>query len=165
MRWLLSFLFLIGLSSASAAPVVLHVSIGVNGLTCSMCTRSVEMSVRKLDFVDSVAMDLENTDGKVFIRRGIDPDFQKIAKAITDAGFSVRFIRISVDWHSTPASDLCFSIGQNTFQLIGKQPALSTQSELELVGEPFMPRKEALAARKMIAGACNPRPSYYVRIR
>ena len=147
------------------AASIQFVSIGVNGLTCSMCTRSVEMSIRKLDFVDSVTMDLENTDGQIFIKQGADPDFQRIAKAVTDAGFSVRFMRISIAWNSAPAAELCFSIGQNTFQWIGKPAALSTQSELELVGELFMPRKEALAARKMITGACNPRPSYYVRIR
>lgn len=147
------------------AASIQFVSIGVDGLTCSMCTRSVEMSIRKLDFVDSVVMDLENTNGKVYLQEGVSPDFRKLAKAVTDAGFSVRSMRISIDWNNLEPGDPCFSIGQNTFQLIGNRSNLSQRKvELELLGEHFMPKKNAREANRMVTGSCNPRPDYYVRI-
>src|ERR1700759_2288056 len=67
--------------------------IGVDGLTCSACTRSVEMQIRKLDFVDSVSMNLEHTDGKIFFKKGAAVNIEKISQAVVDAGFSVRYLR------------------------------------------------------------------------
>jgi copper chaperone CopZ len=141
-----------------AAPPIKIVSIGVNGLTCSQCTRSVEMSVRKLDFVDSVVMDLANTEGKVYIKVGTDPDFKRIAKAVTNAGFSVRFVRFYTDINP---SESCFTIGNNQFQWIGEGPPNGT--ELILIGDEFMPRKEALGYRKKMNSKCpTGKPIYYV---
>ena len=68
--------------------------IGVNGLTCSACTRSVEMSIRKLPFIENVEMNLENTDGILKFKKGQEVDIFKIAQAVVDAGFSVRFLPI-----------------------------------------------------------------------
>src|SRR4051812_38883306 len=66
--------------------------VGVNGLTCSACTRTVEMSIRKLDFVQDVTMNLENTEGKIVFKENADVDISKVARAVTDAGFSVRYL-------------------------------------------------------------------------
>ena len=59
--------------------------IGVNGLTCSACTRSVEMSIRKLPFIENVEMNLENTDGILKFKKGQEVDIFKIAQAVVDA--------------------------------------------------------------------------------
>ncbi len=71
--------------------------IGVDGLTCSACTRSVEMSIRKLTFVDSVTMNLEHTTGKITFKKGAKVEIDKIAKAVTDAGFSLRSLYAGIN--------------------------------------------------------------------
>src|SRR4051812_34855647 len=70
-----------------------NVYIGVNGLTCSQCTRTVEMSIRKLDFVADVQMNLEHTEGKIILKKNKKADMDKIAQAIVNAGFSVRYLQ------------------------------------------------------------------------
>ena len=80
------------------------VEVGVNGLTCSMCTRSVEMSIRKLEFVDSVVMDLETTEGRIFLRPNVPFNLGQIAKAIVKAGFSVQFVKIRLDMRKRPTT-------------------------------------------------------------
>jgi copper chaperone CopZ len=150
------------------AASIQFISIGVNGLTCSMCTRSVEMSIRKLDFVDSVVMDLVSTEGKIFIAAGTTPDFRAIAKAVTDAGFSVRFMRISGDFKALHDFEIfadsvqkCFFIKDILFSWIGNK--VENAKELVLIGDEFMPRKEALAYRKKMNSECPfGKPSYYV---
>jgi copper chaperone CopZ len=145
------------------AASIQFILIGVDGLTCSMCTRSVEMSIRKLDFVDSVVMDLENTEGKVYLKKGDDVDLRKVAKAVTSAGFSVRFMRIQVDFEGSNAST-CFSIGPDSFQFI-QEPDISGSAELTLIGDEFMPRKVAANYRKKLVQKCPAQNGYYVSSR
>ena len=130
-----------------------------------MCTRSVEMSIRKLDFVDSVVMDLENTEGIVYLKAGIAIDLRKLAKAVTHAGFSVRFMRIEVSFESTDVSS-CFSIGPDTFQVIDEPINKSSRSAaLILVGEEFMPRRELAHYKKRLVAKCESLAGYYVSYR
>src|SRR5580693_7986784 len=91
---LLSLLFIVALcySAFSASAQFQSVFIGVNGLTCSQCTRTVEMSIRKLDFVAGVEMNLEHTEGKIILKKNARADMDKIARAVVNAGFSVRYL-------------------------------------------------------------------------
>jgi copper chaperone CopZ len=66
--------------------------IGIDGLTCSACTRSAEMSIRKLPFVADVKMNIENTNGIITFKADTTIDMRKIAQAVVDAGFSVRYL-------------------------------------------------------------------------
>lgn len=158
--------FLVLVSTLHAASIQ-FISIGVNGLTCSMCTRSVEMSIRRLDFVDSVVMDLENTEGKVYVSSHATPDFRRIAKAVTDAGFSVRFMRISADLSDFSTGGTCFNMQGNTFQWVDLPPPLETVPvNLVLIGPEFMPRRQAVEALKKTTGTCaSEKVIYYVRVR
>ena len=61
-------------------------------MTCSACTKSVEKSFRNLPFVESVVMDLEKKSGEITFKKGQPVDIDKVANAVVDAGFSVRFL-------------------------------------------------------------------------
>ncbi|XZF16158.1 heavy-metal-associated domain-containing protein [Chitinophagaceae bacterium MMS25-I14] len=118
---------------------ILYAELGVNGLTCSQCSRSVEMKLRKLDFVKNVSMNLEHTNGTIFFEDGKVIDFTSIAKAVTDAGFSVRYLRItSVAAGWKKSGEYCYSMDGNTFQLVGKMPVKDTL-QLQMLGSNFMP--------------------------
>src|SRR5947207_1582573 len=88
-----------------------YVQIGVNGLTCSACSRSVEMSIRRLDFVQNVEMNLENTERKITFKPNSKVDFEKIAQAVINAGFSVRYLSadITLDNSVTISDNFCYS--------------------------------------------------------
>ena len=58
-------LILIFCTCFSASAQFQTVYIGVNGLTCSQCSRTVEMSIRKLDFVGDVQMNLAHTESRM----------------------------------------------------------------------------------------------------
>ena len=51
-----------------AAPV--SASLKVDGLTCSLCNRSVHEAVTKLDFIDTVAADLANASFTLTFKPG-----------------------------------------------------------------------------------------------
>ena len=155
---------LIGGVSVQATSIQ-YISIGVNGLTCSQCSRSVEMSIRKLDFVDSMVMDLANTEGTVYLKSGATVDLRKVAKAVTNAGFSVRYMRILVDFEEVPKAP-CFSIGSDSFQFISNSKIPnSSRAELILIGDEFMPRREVTSLRKQMVEKCLVKNGYYVSAR
>jgi copper chaperone CopZ len=140
------------------------VDVGVDGLTCSMCTRSVEMSIRRLDFVDSVAMSLEETQGRVFLKKGVLVDFQKIARAVVNAGFSVRFLRVALDLEKVRVNPTgCFTDSGITFQWLQFDPASAKGNvRLKLVDEGLITRKEAAQwKRKMGATVCGEGQTVY----
>ena len=153
--WMLVFLFLI---QWSASAQFNWARIGVDGLTCSACTRSVEMSIRKLSFVDSVSMNLEHTDGKILFKKGAKVEIDKIAKAVNDAGFSLRslYAGITVDQLKL-GNDLCWVYENNNYHFV----KIATDSELKglvtlrFIDEKFMSKKEFKIWKMYCTGNCN----------
>src|ERR1700744_3890006 len=86
------FILLLAITMMPLHAQVISARVGVNGLTCSQCSRSVEMQLRKLSFVKNVNMNLKQTEGDLEFKEGAKIDFSKIAEAIKNAGFSVRFL-------------------------------------------------------------------------
>jgi hypothetical protein len=127
-----------------------------------MCTRSVEMSIRKLDFVDSVSMDLAQTEGVIFLKPGSTPDLRKVAKAVTQAGFSVRFLHIAIEFDHA-VSKPCFSVGADSFQFVDEHKGQAKPAmNLMLIGDEFMPRKQFEKFRKRLVERCDVKNVYHV---
>lgn len=122
---------------------------GVNGLTCSQCTRSVEQQLKKLDFVAQVSMDLEHTTGKIIPKAGTTIRPKAIAKAISDAGFSIRFLQADFNTDGwTQQAAPCFIYQRTAYYL--KEDKLPTSGVLQVVfldpvfsaGKPWLRNKK-----------------------
>lgn len=121
------------------------VEIGVDGLTCSMCTRSTELNIRKLSFVDSVAMDLSNTKGVIFFKKNTEVNLEKIANAVFDAGFSLRYFK--AEFFNLNNIDLkkgtCFTYQGSDYKYIGnEEKTISGDIKMTLIGKKFMHTKD-----------------------
>ncbi len=136
-------LFLIG-SAGSASAQFENVYIGVNGLTCSQCSHTVEMSIRKLDFVADVQMNLEHTEGKIVLKKNKKADIDKIAQAVVNAGFSVRYLQadLHVD-NSVVTSGSCFNYNgdQYVFTDAPKEPLKGT-IKLKFIGKKYLQKND-----------------------
>jgi len=131
-----------------------QIKVGVNGLTCSACTRSVEMSLRQLDFIDSVAMSLENTEGMIYTKKILPVDFTRIAKAVTDAGFSVRFLHAHFSLNNNNIAidpSGCFQMDGHNFQWINFRPS-TVRATFEFIDSPFLPGNEYSKWKKKLKG-------------
>ncbi len=134
------------------------IDIGVDGLTCSACTRSVEMSIRKLGFVDSVIMNLDNTDGKITFKKGAKVEVDKIAKAVVDAGFSVRSLKADMDMANLSVSkDYCWINGNDTYHFIKveHEKELTGDMVLLFVGKNYMSPKEFKKWKTLCTNNCS----------
>jgi len=168
MKFLKPLIFFIILAhSAGFSQQFKKVEIGVDGLTCSMCTRSVEMNIRKLDFVDSVKMDLTNTNGVVLFKKGATIEIEKIAKAVRDAGFSTRYLNAVFSFTSQELNNgSCFQYNGNQYKFIGvDNKKVSGETTLTFVGKDFMPSKQFKKWSESVKESCSSdKRTYYVKI-
>lgn len=121
-----------------------EVEVGINGLTCSQCTRSVEMRIRKLDFVDHVQMNLQQTNGRIILKKNKKVSMEQIAQAIKDAGFSVRYLKADFMFDDSDApAGTCFRYKGDKYIFVQPpQSYLKGNISLTFVGAAFMPPKE-----------------------
>lgn len=144
------------------------VQIGVDGLTCSMCSKSVEMSIRKLDFVDNVEMNLERTEGKITFKPGAEVNVEKIAQAVVNAGFSVRYLHAGFVFDNVNTGNgNCFVFEGRQFQFVKTEPkTLNGETTLKFVGKKFQSPKEYKHWKGDMKPACDKTKGeiYYVTI-
>lgn len=144
-------LFVTILSVSPAFAGLKWADIGINGLTCSLCSRSVEMSLRRLDFVEDVVMSLETTEGRIFFKSGVLIDPVQIARAVVRAGFSVRFLKLQIRFDDIEvSSDGSFVFQSQRFLWIDYAKEVRGPVTLQLVDEDFLPRKESAQWKKKV---------------
>jgi copper chaperone CopZ len=119
---------------------VTSVQIGINGLTCSMCSRSVEMALKKLDFIEGIKMDLKQTQATITFKSNQPINFKKLAKAVKDAGFSVRLLRVNFD-ELPSIKNSTFAIGTNNITLVNTNNDKINPSII-LLGYDYMDKKQ-----------------------
>ena len=150
-------LFCMLLSITWANAQFVWAKIGVNGLTCSQCTRSVEMSIRKLDFVQDVKMSLKNTEGEITFKQGTKVDMEKIAQAVLSAGFSVRFVKAGLKLYNVQISEgYCYSYENVYYQFVGvTNKKLNGETTLVFLGEKYQPKSEFNIVKKKLQTNCD----------
>lgn len=67
--------------------------IGIDGLTCSACSFSTEQSIRKLDFVENVNMELNENMATITFKKDKEISIDAIVRRVYAAGFSVRSVK------------------------------------------------------------------------
>jgi len=166
--WLRSAMNLVVLLLSFAAQAqITEVQLGVDGLTCSQCSRSVEMRIRKLSFVKDVKMNLEHTEGKVYFKSGAKVEVDKIAQAVVDAGFSVRDLKAAMLFKNVAvSSNYCFAYDNNNYQFIQTPgQTLNGAVTVTFVGKGFMEKKELKKWQPYMKSACSAKgKSYFVTI-
>jgi copper chaperone CopZ len=136
------------------AQKIVEAEIGINGLTCSQCSRSVELSLRRLRFIKDVSMDLEHTKGRLFFKDNekIDPD--AIAQAVKNAGFSVRSLDV-VFMLNDKLQPPCFNANGFSYQVVRSPQVLQGRVELQVLGNSFLPKKEFKTWQPLLKNSCN----------
>lgn len=154
MRKLLHILFLMLIGTCSAKADLLSIKIGINGLTCSMCSRTVEKSLLQLPFIDRVEMNLATTEARVLVKENFVISIKEIARSVKDAGFSVRSVRMEIDLKDVQISeDGVFYTHGLQFKWLGKI-TLTTSGPvfLLLIDQLYLPPKERAKWSTLLSG-------------
>jgi copper chaperone CopZ len=100
MNKILVLIFVALACSGAARAQLVSATLGIDGLTCSMCAKGTEASLRSLDFIDDVKMDLNALTATIRFKKNANVSLDKLAKAIADAGFSMREASVSFEFQN-----------------------------------------------------------------
>ncbi|MFN3405279.1 MAG: heavy-metal-associated domain-containing protein [Cytophagaceae bacterium] len=166
-RWTKCLLILLCfvLSGESYAQIS-QVWIGIDGLTCSLCSNTVDKSLNNLSFVKEVKMDLNENVAKVLLKEGKVADLNMLAQKVKDAGYSVRFLDIDCHFDSLSIDEnSTFDFDGKKFVLIDSDKRiLNGEIRLKLLGKNFFSRKEYPKWSQKLRSSIKSKDLYFVTI-
>jgi|ERR1043165_8814641 copper chaperone CopZ len=168
-RIIISFMLFIALKADAQFSSAI---VGVDGLTCSACAFSTEKSIRQLEFVDSVKMELSKNMATVYFKKGAPVSIKALAQKVVDAGFAVRSIDAIFEFKGQAVSDgHCMEYENNVYHFIGLKDkrTLDGIKPVQFVGDKFMSRKEFKNWKMLCSNTCKPASplatEYFVTLR
>lgn len=141
---------MLGLGLSTQAAAFKSAVVTIDGLTCSMCSYGVEQSLRKLDFIDDVVMDLNSNTARITFDQKEEISVSDIAKGVRNAGFSVRSLVCVAEIEEQSVHELeSIQVGDIACTFIDIQNTdLEGEVSLTLIGAPYMSKKEWKRWRK-----------------
>ncbi|MBL4674650.1 MAG: heavy-metal-associated domain-containing protein [Mucilaginibacter sp.] len=111
----------------------------VSGLTCSLCAKTTEKSLKALPFVSEIKPDLIRNVYNITFKDGMPLDFSQISKKVKDSGFSVSYFKTTLNFDDIKVADNTFTYAGNTFKLLNADKTLSGPVVLTVVDKGFAP--------------------------
>ena len=142
-----------GLANAQFTKAELQVS----GLTCAICSKATEKSLKTLPFISEIKTDLIRNVFILTFNNDIPVNFEQIGKKVKDAGFFVNSLKASFNFDNVKLTDNQFSYGDDTYQLMnGKDNPLNGVVALTIIDKGFAPKS---VSKKYLSQAAVTVPS------
>jgi len=87
------------------AQQISKAEVQVNGLTCSMCSRATETSLKSLGFIDSITPDLNRNLFVITFKADQQVDIDQIKDKVEEAGFSVGDLSATILFRETKVDE------------------------------------------------------------
>ncbi|MBD1393868.1 heavy-metal-associated domain-containing protein [Mucilaginibacter glaciei] len=111
----------------------------VSGLTCSLCAKTTEKSLKALPFVSEIKPDLMRNIYVITFKNDVPVSFDEISKKVKNSGFFVNYLKTTVDFNSTKVADNSFTVGADTYKILTTDKALTGPVSLTIVDKGFVP--------------------------
>ncbi len=134
---------LLSLSAFIVSAQQASVSLEASGLTCSMCSKAVLNALEEVDNVNKVRVDIKNQQYQISFTDDTKINFDALAKAVEDAGFSVANLKVTMEVPPTKlGKDEHVQIGSQYFHFLnaGNQQ-LEGKASFTLVDKNFTSAK------------------------
>jgi copper chaperone CopZ len=140
----LKILFVLLLTAAVGQAQFKSARLQAAGLTCAMCTKAINESLKEISSIQSVKPDIKNSEFVIQFKEGADVDPDVLKKAVEDAGFSVAKLRLTGNFSNVKIEkDAHVNIEGKTFHFIsaGSQ-TLNGEKTITVVDKNFVPAKD-----------------------
>lgn len=146
------FLFVVFFWAIGASAQVQKVNLQASGLTCAMCSKAIYKAVSAISFVDTVLVNIEASTYDIRFKSEATPQFDQIAKAVVDAGFSVANLTVVVNFNKQNVDkNGLLTLDGIQYKIMGTPPTtLQGSKKLQLIGKQYMLPKDF---KKIPAGA------------
>ncbi|MCP9750030.1 heavy-metal-associated domain-containing protein [Ferruginibacter sp. HRS2-29] len=94
------FLAIAILFSFSASAQVTKVTLQASGLTCSMCSNSINKALQSLPSVEKVMANIRTSSFDITFKPGANIDFDELKNKVEDAGFFVAKLTATVQFNN-----------------------------------------------------------------
>lgn len=165
----LCFLVFLLLLSTEVSAQFKSSSMRIDGLTCSMCSNSVEKLIRNLSFVKNVTMNLNLNVADIDFKEGEKVDISKLAKAVKDAGYSVGYLDAVFDFKQQSVSNgYVLMFEGNGYRFVGiDDQVLNGPVKIRFLGKEFQEKKNYLTTFPLYSAYLKEDKKnnyYYVRL-
>jgi copper chaperone CopZ len=103
----------------------------VSGLTCSICSKATEKSLRTLGFIGDIKPDLNRNLYIITFKKDAPVNLQAISKKVQGAGFSVNSLKVVFNFDNVKVDNNQFSFEGSTYQFV-KTPEKSLTGPVSL---------------------------------
>ncbi len=140
MKSLKLFIILFVLATGVANAQFTKAELQVSGLTCALCSRATEKSLRTLPFITDIKPDLEHNVFILTFKTGSAVNFDQISKKVQDAGFFVNSLKATFNFANTKVDQNHFTYGGDTYQVVsGTTKSLTGDAPVTIVDKGFAP--------------------------
>lgn len=144
MKTIFNILVLVLLAGTASAQQINTAELQVTGLTCSMCSKATETSLRSLDFIGDIKPDLNKNLFVITFKKDKQANIDQIKKKVEAAGFSVGnlkttfvFNKLSVDANGIATT------GGNTYKFLNaKNTVLDGKVTATVLDKNFVPASQ-----------------------
>jgi len=115
-------------------------TIQASGLTCAMCSRAIDNSLKQLSFVATVQPDIKNSAFNIMFKQNDTADIDALKKAVEDAGFSVaKFTITGVFSNTAVKNDEHVAIAGKEYHFLNIQDqVLNGEKNLVIIDKNFL---------------------------
>jgi copper chaperone CopZ len=148
------YMLVVGLLIQSVAfSQIQSVSLQASGLTCSMCSRAIYKSLRKLPSVANVKEDIAHSSYHIEFKDAQKASLADLKKAVLDAGFSVAWMEVKANFNNVEvANDSELKLNDFTFLFVDIQKQnLNGERKLLIIDKDYLLEKD----RKKYAGTLD----------
>ena len=123
---------------------VKKVTLQASGLTCSMCSNSINKALKSIDYVEKVMANIQASSFEITFKPGAKVNFDELKKKVEDAGFAVAGLTASVDFENVAVTnDEHVTVNGMVFHFLNVQDqTLSGTKTIKVIDKGFVSAKD-----------------------
>ena len=131
---------LLAFTTTLAHAQFIKADLQVNGLTCSLCSKATEKSLRTLDFISDIKVDLNRNIFLLTFKKDQPVNLDQISKKVENAGFFINSLKATFNFDNAKVLNNTFSYTGSTYYLINaSNKALNGPIAFTIVEKGFAP--------------------------
>jgi copper chaperone CopZ len=118
MKFLRIFVAFMAIYAGAAKAQFVKADLQVSGLTCSMCSKATEKSLRTLPFISDIKADLNRNLFTITFKPGTPVDLDLMGKKVQGAGFAINQLKATINFNQVKLDNNSFTYAGHTFHLL-----------------------------------------------
>jgi len=138
------FLAIALLISINTFSQVTSVNMQASGLTCSMCSNSINKALKSLDYVDNIVANIKNSSFEITFKQNAKVDFDQLKKKVEGAGFHVAKLTANIRFNNQQIEgDAHVKVSGMVFHFLNvKDQTLNGEKTVQVIDKGFVSAKE-----------------------